>query len=300
MSFTDLMSSERGPGVIGMMMGLFVLLGFGVLFLFAFDEGSQGGDHSIESVIRHQTKEIDGFQGNIELGKQKLDQAPARIAQARELTRLKRGGQEAIVNLTKGIEKRRAAIALQETAFGDYKDEYRAYVRGKAKGQIIGKLETLNKVVYNDVVIREVNPVGIQIRHADGHKRIPFEDLPETMKDHFQFDPKQKEQALAEESASLNELEAAVVVTNSIADQANAERRSSDAELVREKTIRAISSKESRIQALKGEIDSLNNSIREEERKPISKAPGMRFKVVDNGRAIIELRSQIATLRSRL
>ena len=294
------MSSERGPGVIGMMMGLFVLLGFGVLFLFAFDEGSQGGDHSIESVIRHQTKEIDGFQGNIELGKQKLDQAPARIAQARELTRLKRGGQEAIVNLTKGIEKRRAAIALQETAFGDYKDEYRAYVRGKAKGQIIGKLETLNKVVYNDVVIREVNPVGIQIRHADGHKRIPFEDLPETMKDHFQFDPKQKEQALAEESASLNELEAAVVVTNSIADQANAERRSSDAELVREKTIRAISSKESRIQALKGEIDSLNNSIREEERKPISKAPGMRFKVVDNGRAIIELRSQIATLRSRL
>ena len=294
------MSSERGPGVIGMMMGLFVLLGFGVLFLFAFDEGSQGGDHSIESVIRHQTKEIDGFQGNIELGKQKLDQAPARIAQARELTRLKRGGQEAIVNLTKGIEKRRAAIALQETAFGDYKDEYRAYVRGKAKGQIIGKLETLNKVVYNDVVIREVNPVGIQIRHADGHKRIPFEDLPETMKDHFQFDPKQKEQALAEESASLNELEAAVVVTNSIADQANAERRSAVAELVREKTIRAISSKESRIQALKGEIDSLNNSIREEERKPISKAPGMRFKVVDNGRAIIELRSQIATLRSRL
>lgn len=283
-----------------MMMGLFVLLGFGVLFLFAFDEGSQGGDHSIESVIRHQTKEIDGFQGNIELGKQKLDQAPARIAQARELTRLKRGGQEAIVNLTKGIEKRRAAIALQETAFGDYKDEYRAYVRGKAKGQIIGKLETLNKVVYNDVVIREVNPVGIQIRHADGHKRIPFEDLPETMKDHFQFDPKQKEQALAEESASLNELEAAVVVTNSIADQANAERRSADAELVREKTIRAISSKESRIQALGREIDSLNNSIREEERKPISKAPGMRFKVVDNGRAIIELRSQIATLRSRL
>lgn len=300
MSFTDLMSSERGPGLIGMMMGLFVLLGFGILFMFAFDEGSQGGDRSIESVIRHQTKEIDAYQANIELGKLKLDQAPARIAQGRELTRLKRGGQEAIINLTKGIEKRSAAIALQEAAFGDYKDQYRAHVRGKAKGQTIGKLETLKRVVYNDVVIREVNPVGIQIRHADGHKRIPFEDLPETMKDHFQFDPQQKEQALAGESASMNELEAAVVVTNSIVDQANAERRSADAELVREKTIRAISSKESRIQALGREIDSLNNSIREEERKPISKAPGMRFKVVDNGRAIIELRSQIATLRSRL
>ena len=300
MSFTDLMSSERGPGVIGMMMGLFVLLGFGVLFVFAFDEGSQGGDHSIESVIKHQTEEIDGYQANIEFGKLKLDQAPARIAQGRELTRLKRGGQEAIVDLTKGIEKRSAAIALQEAAFGDYKDQYRAHVRGKAKGQTIGKLETLKRVVYNDVVIREVNPVGIQIRHADGHKRIPFEDLPETMKDHFQFDPKQKDQALAEESASMNELEAAVIVTNSLADKANVMRQSADAELIREKTIRAISSKESRIQALAGEIDRLNNSIREEERKPISKAPGMRFKVVDNGRAIIELRSQIATLRSRL
>ena len=300
MSFTDLMSSERGPGLIGMMMGLFVLLGFGVLFVFAFDEGSQGGDHSIESVIKHQTEEIDGYQANIEFGKLKLDQAPARIAQGRELTRLKRGGQEAIVDLTKGIEKRSAAIALQEAAFGDYKDQYRAHVRGKAKGQTIGKLETLKRVVYNDVVIREVNPVGIQIRHADGHKRIPFEDLPETMKDHFQFDPKQKDQALAEESASMNELEAAVIVTNSLADKANVMRQSADAELIREKTIRAISSKESRIQALAGEIDRLNNSIREEERKPISKAPGMRFKVVDNGRAIIELRSQIATLRSRL
>ena len=300
MSFTDLMSSERGPGVIGMMMGLFVLLGFGVLFVFAFDEGSQGGDHSIESVIKHQTEEIDGYQANIEFGKLKLDQAPARIAQGRELTRLKRGGQEAIVDLTKGIEKRSAAIALQEAAFGDYKDQYRAHVRGKAKGQTIGKLETLKRVVYNDVVIREVNPVGIQIRHADGHKRIPFEDLPETMKDHFQFDPQQKDQALAEESASMNELEAAVIVTNSLADKANVMRQSADAELIREKTIRAISSKESRIQALAGEIDRLNNSIREEERKPISKALGMRFKVVDNGRAIIELRSQIATLRSRL
>ena len=281
-------------------MGLFVLLGFGVLFVFAFDEGSQGGDHSIESVIKHQTEEIDGYQANIEFGKLKLDQAPARIAQGRELTRLKRGGQEAIVDLTKGIEKRSAAIALQEAAFGDYKDQYRAHVRGKAKGQTIGKLETLKRVVYNDVVIREVNPVGIQIRHADGHKRIPFEDLPETMKDHFQFDPKQKDQALAEESASMNELEAAVIVTNSLADKANVMRQSADAELIREKTIRAISSKESRIQALAGEIDRLNNSIREEERKPISKSIGMRCKVVDNGRAIIELRSQIATLRSRL
>ena len=300
MSFTDMMSSHRGPGVIGMVMGLFVLLGFGVLFVFAFDEGSQGGDLSIESVVRHQAKEIDGYQANIVSGQQNLDQAPARITQARELARLKRGGRELVENLTKRVDERKAGIALQTVAFADYKDNYRAYVRGKAKGEKIGKLETLNGFVYNDVVIREVTPVGIQIRHADGHKRIPFEVLPEAMIDRFQFDPKQKDQALAEELASRNLLESAVAVSNSTADQAKAERRSAEAESNKDKTIRAITYKEARIQALEGEIESLKSAIQQEEMKPVSKAPGMRFKVVDNGRAIIELRSQIATLQARL
>ena len=283
-----------------MVMGLFVLLSFGLLFVVAIDEGSLGGERSIETVIRHQAKEIDGYYANIGFGQQKLDHAPARITQARELTRLKRGGRDTIAALTEGIGARKTAIALQNTTFEDYKDKYRAYVRGKAKGQKIGKFETLNRFVYNDVVIREVTPVGIQIRHADGLKRITFEDLPEKLKDYFQFDPKQRDLALAQESASLNVLEAAVAVTNSIADQANAEQRTADAELMRDKTIRAISYKESRVQALNGEIVSLKNAIRQEEMKPVSKAPGMRFKVVDNERAIIELRSQITILRSRL
>ena len=133
-----------------------------------------------------------------------------------------------------------------------------------------------------------------------GKDWLKFEDLPEKLKDYFQFDPKQRDLALAQESASLNVLEAAVAVTNSIADQANAEQRTADAELMRDKTIRAISYKESRVQALNGEIVSLKNAIRQEEMKPVSKAAGMRFKVVDNERAIIELRSQITILRSRL
>ena len=119
MSFTDMMSSHRGPGVIGMVMGLFVLLGFGVLFVFAFDEGSQGGDLSIESVVRYQAKEIDGYQANIVSGQQNLDQAPARITQARELARLNRGGRELVENLTKRVDERKAGIALQTVAFAD-------------------------------------------------------------------------------------------------------------------------------------------------------------------------------------
>lgn len=286
-----------------MLMALFVLLGFGLLFMFAFDEGAQGGDQSIESVISHQAKDIDGYQAIILSGKENLERAPARIANSTELTRLKRQNQalhEKSAELMKGIEIRKSEVGLKSEKFAGYKDQYRAYARGKAKGENIVKLQTLTGVVYDDVTIREVTAIGIQIRHSDGQKRIPFEELPEAMKDRFQFDPKQRDQALAEESAKRNEHEAAVAVTDAQLVEAKVGQRSADADEARSKTISAISYKEDRIQALEKEIESLKDAINLEERKPVSKAPGMRIKVVNNGRAIIELRSQIATLRSRL
>lgn len=286
-----------------MVMAMFVLLGFGVLFLFAFDEGSQGGGQSIESVIAHQAMDIKAFEASLEYNATMLGQTPERVVNAKELGRLKRESQMSAVNvvtLAQRIEATKKEICNENEALEDYKDEYRAYVRGKARGETMDKLVTLTGAVYTNVSIREVTAIGIQIRHGDGQKRIPFEELPEAMNDHFQFDPKQKVQALAEESASRDVHEASVAVTDAMTDQANLKQRSNDAEDVRNKTIRAISSKESRIQALEKEIESLKTSIQQEERKPVSKAPGMRFKVVDNGRAISELRSQIATLRSRL
>lgn len=285
-----------------MVMALIVLLGFGLLFMFAADDTERGGQ-SIESVISQQAKDLAGYQARAAHGRKTLDDAPARSAAAKELARVKRDSQtlqETITRLTKSVADGKAEIVRRNEAFETYKDEYRAFARSKAKGETMDKLETLTGGVYNDVIIREVTPVGIQIRHADGHKRIPFEELPEAMKDHFQFDPKQKDRVLADESATRNVLEAAVAVTDAMTDQAKVERRAAEAEEARNKTIAAISYKESRIEALENEIDSLKLAIAQEERKPVSKAPGMRFKVVDNGKAIVELRSQIATLRSRL
>jgi hypothetical protein len=73
MSFSDMMSSGRGPGVIGMLMALVVLVGFGVLFMFATDEGFQGGDQSIESIIKHQAGDIESLKGGIANGMKSLD-----------------------------------------------------------------------------------------------------------------------------------------------------------------------------------------------------------------------------------
>ena len=187
-----------------MVMALVVLLGFGLLFMYASDETERAGQ-SIESVIAHQGKDIESQKATIIFERQKLDQAPARVANAKELARIKRESQaltDNSANFKTRIEAAKAELALRLKALADYKDEYRAYARGKAKGETLDKLETLTGAVYNSVLIREVTAIGIQIRHADGQKRILFEDLPEAMKDRFQYDPKQKEQAMAEEAAS--------------------------------------------------------------------------------------------------
>ena len=42
MGFSDLLSSSRGPGVIGVLVALLVLGGFGTLFV-VFDDNMQGG-----------------------------------------------------------------------------------------------------------------------------------------------------------------------------------------------------------------------------------------------------------------
>ena len=303
MSFTDLMSSGRGPGVIGMVMALIVLLGFGVLFTFAYDEEAQGGDQSIESVIAHQAKDIVGSEAMRDSNRTMLGQAPARVSNAKELTRLKRESQamqEKTGGLTATVATAKVAIATRNAANDAYKDQYRALVRGKAKGETLPKLETTTGVVYINVNIREVNAVGIQIRHDDGQKRIPFEELPETMKDRFQFDPKQKEKALAKETAAHEELVAAVAVTDGLAEQQAAARRAEEVESLKKNTIRAIAQKEARLESLDEEIERMGKAIDLEAYKTVSRAGIMRGQLVAKQRELAELRAQISTLRSRL
>ena len=259
MSFSDMMSSGRGPGVIGMVMALIVLLGFGLLFMYASDETERTGQ-SIESVIAQQAKDIGSHKSSIIFQRQKLDQAPARVTNAKELTKFKREIQALTSNsatLKQRIEAGKAEVALRLKALADYKDEYRAYARGKAKGETLDKLETLTGAVYSGVLIREVTAIGIQIRHADGQKRILFEELPEEMKDRFQYDPKQKEQAMAEEAATRDVHEAAVAVADDLAGQKMDAQRGKDAEEAKARLRQDIAVKEGLVDAIKNEIKGL-------------------------------------------
>lgn len=282
-----------------MLMALVVLIGFGVLFLFATDEGLQGGDQSIESVIKYQARDIEHLKGAIDNGQKSLDGAPARLKNAEESARLTRRNetlQTNILNLGNLIKGATEELSRGNDAFEAYKDEYRAYVRGKAKGESIAILETQSGAVYKNVNIREVTPVGIQIRHDEGQKRIPFEELPQAMIERFQFDPKQKAAAVAKEQATWNEHEAAVSAADQVSELQSAEQSKKNADALREKNLRILAAKQSRIAPLAEEIRLLEDAIPKESFKRISRAPQMRVQLANKQSELAGLRAEVARM----
>ena len=294
-----------------MVMALIVLLGFGLLFMFAFDEGLQGGAQSIESVIAQQAKNIIDDRQAITAGRESLAQIPHKLANAKDLGRLKRESELLQAKATKLFEVVAASkveLARDGEAFEAYKDEFRVYARSKAKGEAMDTLETLTGVIYHGVNIREVTAIGIQIRHEGGQKRIHFEDLSDAIKDRFQFDPKQKEKALAQESENRDQHDAAVAVADQIADQQLDQQREVDAGKAKDLKKREIVMKEVQIKALEGEIRDLNAELerataaaaaaRAAGRMHLNKSNGISGSIRGKQNRIATLQSEVNQLRA--
>jgi hypothetical protein len=301
MSFSEMMESGRGPGVIGMLMAVAVLAIFGALFVFAFDEQFQGGGKTIESIIADQAREIGDVKNSISIIEKQMTDIPVRQERKKELTVIKRENQTRkaqVDSLQAGIKTSNEDAAALTLEFETYKNKYRAMARGKAKGEVIARLEARDGQIYENVTIREVTPIGIQIMHDGGHKRIAFEQLPAPMIDRFQFDPKQKAAAIAAEEAQRTVHETAVSQATAAEVQDLAEKKKADAEERRDSMVRSIAVKQSRILALKAEIASLEDAIRNESYKRISRAPQMRNDLSNKQRELSDLQAGLMRLQA--
>ena len=296
-----------------MLMALVVLIGFGLLFMFAFDEGLQGGGATIESEISSQAKDIENTQAAIARGKTTLAGGPPRIAAAKQVLSLKRSNEaqaSKIVTLKADIEAGKADIVAKTQAWEAYKDVYREFVRGKAKGQVIEQLETRTGDVYKNVNIREVTAVGIQIRHDEGQKRIAFEELSDELQDYYQFDPAQKEKAVAAETAARDEHDAAVAVVSGQVQEQMAQQKLQEAAEAKEKLQRDIVEKQGQMSALEADIKDLENERAREEanaqaaraagRMHINKSGGITAKIRSKQARISNLRAEIAQMNAKL
>jgi hypothetical protein len=260
MSFSDMMSSSRGPGVIGTLIALAVLAGFGILFVFAFDEGLQGGEQSIESVLKYQAEEIESQRAAIATTKEKLVDVPARLKTEEELkdaTRELAIAANQVANLTETVAKVEEQIQGKLAEFEAYKDDYRAFARRQAVGEKLDELKTVEGTIFKGVEIREVDAVGILIRHTDGQQRVPFEVLSAEIQDRFQFDPVQKESAIVAEAARREAMERAAAAAEAAAGEMQEVEREKERERVRQETRRTIAAKEQQLAAAKAALTTL-------------------------------------------
>ncbi len=208
------------------------------------------------------------------------------------------------------VETENADIVAKTQEWEAYKDKYRGFVRGKAKGQVIEKLETRSGVVYLNVNIREVSAVGIQIRHDEGHKRVAFEDLSDEMQDYYQFDPLQKQKAIAAETTARVEHETAVAVAGDQAAAQMAKQREKDNAEAKDKLQRDIIEKETQIENVTRDINDLENerdraaaeadAARAAGRMHISKAGNITSKIRAKQTRLSTLRSELGQMKARL
>ncbi len=310
---TDLFTSARGPGVIGLLLALVVLLGFGALAMLALDEGNSGGGNSLASQIRDAERIIASETASIEEGEKVLATIPGLKKISMDLLEAKAKNDflsARISSRNEEIEELKTAAELLNGEFADYKNQYRAFVRNNAAGTKLDEINTLSGDVFKNVEVRKVTAVGIEIRHRDGHKRIGFEDLPEDMQDYYQFDKQQMLAEVQREAKVRRKHNAAVAVSDKAMEEKAAEQRIKGKEEARQKTLLEITAKEARLQTIQQEIGRLQSDLASSEsaaasaraagRMHLSKSNGIRGNINRKSSEYSRVQAEIASLRASL
>lgn len=217
MGFSDLLTSSRGPGVIGTLLALLVLVGFGTLYMFVFDEGLQGGGKKIEAVIRDDALTIESHKRQIEGLKKMIDEGNRLKEQALEIEQVNvriESGEKALAEMKADLEGATAAAENAGKAWEDYKDAYRVSEWASAQGEELGDLKSLSGRAYSKVVIRKVDHTGIQITDETGPKSIDSDELPIELQDRFQFSVEKKVEVVAQRDNDFQNLSDNVDIAN--------------------------------------------------------------------------------------
>lgn len=286
MSFSDLMSSGRGPGVVGLLMALLVIGGFGGIYVFVFDKEMQGGGKAIEHVIQEQADEIESLQAQIEHGNTTIVNSKKGAEEAKKAAALSTEAastKEKISSLEAQMSKVIADTITLEKEFSDYRGAFRIQVREDAVGEKFPELKTVSGAEYVDVEIREVTEVGISVRHRDGSKRISYEELNEEWQQRFQFDPQEKAQALAREQAEREMYEKSLA-GDAGADAAPADEPQAPAEPLKDPATeegkaqirRLVAAKEIQLERLKTQWRQLQSAaVKVQEQEGVDRSRGV-------------------------
>ncbi|MEI7910369.1 MAG: hypothetical protein WCK77_12090 [Verrucomicrobiota bacterium] len=302
MSFSDLMSSGRGPGVIGMLLALVVLAGFGLLFLVAFDEGMQGKGKPLATTIAEQAKEIEDVQAKVESMTKRLEVVPGLGRIAAELAAVSDENQvraERLKQVGMALGAIDEQIATLAEEWENYKTAYRTAIRDKAKGLKMDELKTRDGKVYTKVSVNKVTAQAMHVQHADGISAIPYEVLPAEMQDLYQFDPQEKNKLLAAERKATQEHVGAVEGSVKQAKDQAEQQRLAKAGADKLQRVQDIAALRKHILTLTRDITTQQQAIRLEKQKSLSHAPAMEIRLREMNAELSGLNAKLAQLEAQ-
>jgi len=301
MSLSELIQSSRGPGVIGTILALAIVLGFGYFSIIALDKNIWAGDLSPEAILREQGREIDSLRHHIQEGQIRIKASEKLKRGFSELERFKSNNQSQksrIFLLDETLKNADAAFKKQLDSFEFYKNSYRSYVRGNAKGASLVELKVKNGAIYKNVIIREVTAVGLQIVHDEGLKRIPFEELPDDMIDFYQFDPKQKTDALEAERLAHSQNEASAITAREQALKEKNSKREQDSLQKKMDEVQTHALYASKIRSIEGEIRQLQLELSRSNYEDASAKAKGRIRVSGSGIILEKIQGEKDQIKS--
>ena len=223
--FDDFGSSGKGVGIIGILLGTFVLAGLSGLGFAVYSELETGGGDQVSikkalttGKLTQKAKETSITELNQKLETYKNFEAriPEISSNQRELSALN----NEVESLQAGVAALNETILTEKLAFETYRQQYRNNERKRAAGEIVDFSRTHGEH-YKNVPIRKIDAEFLQVMTSSGPKGIPFAELPADIQDRFQFS-KDEAEAVAKIKAQFQKKQAA---RQAVFDKLQAEKK---------------------------------------------------------------------------
>lgn len=186
----DVLTSGRGPGIIGTILAAIVLGGFSGLALMVFNESGGGTEATVEEQLATQQTRLANLDLQIEEQTAQLKVIGIYQERKNELKKC----QNSLAQKTKELTTFQTAQKLTQETLHDfydqwenYKASYRKNERALWKGRVID-LSSIRGSDYQSAKISSITPLAIRVMLSAGPRSVPYEELPSEIQDQLQFD----------------------------------------------------------------------------------------------------------------
>jgi chromosome segregation ATPase len=205
-----MLSSEEHPGLFTFMVGLIVLVMAAVGLSLLMDRRFQfsSGVSELRREVKLTDAEISELKNKNEDANLKLANYGTKLhtdsENHKQLSKQCEVAGRRQAELVKNRDELLSSVALLDGKFSEYRSEYRRKTWLAAVGENLGTLTLRSGRAYQQVVIRRVTDVGLEIHHADGIARVQGPELENKFQDRFQWDDEERRLRLKEESDHLD------------------------------------------------------------------------------------------------